>query len=662
MKSVFKLIPFIFLTLNVVPRVNSQNCSQQYIVVSGDTCNGIGAEFNVTGSSIISANPSINSGCTNLQGGQILCIPGGSCPLEYTVEKNDTCNRIGAKFNVTGSGIISANPIISYGCNNLTVGKTLCIPNLSCVKKYTIGSGDTCNGIGSGFNITGSAIISANPTINSGCTNLQVGQVLCIPDQSCSQEYTVESDDTCDGIGDKFNVTGSAIIAANPTVSYGCDDLPVGQTLCIRNETCMQRYIVVSGDTCNGIGAEFSVTGSDIISANPAINSACTNLQVGQNLCIPDRSCIQKYKVVSGDVCYGIGSQFGVTAAAIMSANPTIDSMCYFLQIGQIICIPDRSCMQKYNVLSGDTCSSIGTEFGVTGTAINSANPTINSGCTNLQVDQILCIPDKSCMLKYIVVSSNETCYDIGAEFNVTGSDIISANPIIDSGCTNLQVGQILCIPDGSCAHKYAVVSGDTCNLIGAMFGVTGSAIMTANPTINSECTNLQVGQILCIPGSGRGTIDNWESCTTSSTCADNWLCCVGPADCATQKTTCRPGGTECSSCDGGTSNPLIPLITTSPTSSPVPPTHSPHLKVLFVTIFTLLGGIIVAIIVVLFFSLSRSRGQSGVQKTHGEGSTTQEEQTSTNPDVPSTVHIHNSDDVSSIGNVTRKTAILNNW
>jgi len=31
----------------------------EYIVVSGDTCNGIGAEFNVTGSSIISANPSI---------------------------------------------------------------------------------------------------------------------------------------------------------------------------------------------------------------------------------------------------------------------------------------------------------------------------------------------------------------------------------------------------------------------------------------------------------------------------------------------------------------------------------------------------------------------------------------------------------------------------
>jgi LysM repeat protein len=314
----------------------------------------------------------------------------------------------------------------------------------------------------------------------------------------------------------------------------------------------MQRYNVASGDSCIGIGAEFSVTGSDIISANPTINSECTNLQVGQSLCIPDRSCLQKYKVVDGDVCYEIGSKFGVTSAAIMSANPTIDSMCYYLQIGQIICIPDRSCIQKYPVSSGDTCSSIGAEFGLTGTAISSANPTINSGCTNLQLGQSLCIPDKSCMLKHIVASSNETCNEIGAEFNVTASDIISANPIINSGCTNLQVGLILCIPDGSCALKYTVVSGDTCNLIGAKFGITGSAILTANPAINSECTNLEVGQILCVPGSGRGTIDNWGSCTIHSTCADNWLCCVAPADCATRETTCRPGGTECSSCDGG--------------------------------------------------------------------------------------------------------------
>ncbi len=58
-----------------------------------------------------------------------------------------------------------------------------------------------------------------------------------------------------------------------------------------------------------------------------------------------------------------------------------------------------------------------------------------------------------------------------------------------------------------------------------------------------------------CRPGGNEcssctAPVPNWASCTKGiSTCADNWLCCVAPADCASQKTTCRPGGNECSSC-----------------------------------------------------------------------------------------------------------------
>jgi LysM repeat protein len=168
-------------------------------------------------------------------------------------------------------------------------------------------------------------------------------------------------------------------------------------------------------------------------------------------------------------------------------------------------------------------------------------------------------VSSQTCSQKYTVVSG-DTCNGIGTKFGVTSSAIISANPTINTGCTNLQIGQILCIPGGSCSRKYTVVSGDTCNGIGTKFGLTGSAIISANPTINSGCTNLKIGQILCIPSSSGGgtSIPNWQSCTKSvSTCADNWQCCVAPVDCATRKTTCRPGGSECSSC-GGDSGGLI--------------------------------------------------------------------------------------------------------
>lgn len=111
-----------------------------------------------------------------------------------------------------------------------------------------------------------------------------------------------------------------------------------------------------------------------------------------------------------------------------------------------------------------------------------------------------------------------------------------------------------------TCEQQYTVVSGDTCDKIGDTFGVTGSAIITANSAINSGCTNLQGGQVLCIPSTyGRdNSIPNWQSCTRGvDTCAENWSCCIAPADCTSGKTTCHPSGNECSSCSSGWGNSI---------------------------------------------------------------------------------------------------------
>eukprot|EP01036_Dinobryon_divergens_P028553 gene28553-37513_t len=54
-----------------------------------------------------------------------------------------------------------------------------------------------------------------------------------------------------------------------------------------------------------------------------------------------------------------------------------------------------------------------------------------------------------------------------------------------------------------SCSTTYTVVSGDTCTTIGIKYGVSAAAIISANSaTVNSICTNLQIGQVLCIPAS----------------------------------------------------------------------------------------------------------------------------------------------------------------
>ncbi|KAF8147950.1 hypothetical protein K438DRAFT_1510708, partial [Mycena galopus ATCC 62051] len=107
--------------------------------------------------------------------------------------------------------------------------------------------------------------------------------------------------------------------------------------------------------------------------------------------------CTQTYTVVSGDTCSKIEGQTGVSDAELHTLNPGINSGCTNLQIGQVLCTSDggtsdSGCSQTYTVVSGDYCSKIETMFGITDAELHSWNPSINSGCTNLQIGQSLCV------------------------------------------------------------------------------------------------------------------------------------------------------------------------------------------------------------------------------------------------------------------------------
>jgi len=60
----------------------------------------------------------------------------------------------------------------------------------------------------------------------------------------------------------------------------------------------------------------------------------------------------------------------------------------------------------------------------------------------------------------------------------------------------------------GGCAKTYTVSAGDTCSVIAQQLGLGDwHSLMNLNPAINSQCTNLQIGQILCVnAGSGGGS------------------------------------------------------------------------------------------------------------------------------------------------------------
>ncbi|KAJ7246131.1 RlpA-like double-psi beta-barrel-protein domain-containing protein-containing protein [Mycena haematopus] len=105
------------------------------------------------------------------------------------------------------------------------------------------------------------------------------------------------------------------------------------------------------------------------------------------------QGCAQSYTVVSGDTCAAIESRTGISDAQLHALNPSINSGCTNLQIGQVLCLSSGGgCTQTYTVVSGDTCAAIESKKGISDAQLHQLNPSINSGCTNLQIGQVLCV------------------------------------------------------------------------------------------------------------------------------------------------------------------------------------------------------------------------------------------------------------------------------
>ncbi|KAF7342671.1 hypothetical protein MSAN_02024900 [Mycena sanguinolenta] len=130
LKTLFALLSTA-LAVSATP-LEARSCSPTYTVKPGDTCSAIATAKGLTLAELYSYNPSINSGCTNLAIGEVLCLgpgvgSGGTCTQTYTVKSGDTCSAIAAHFGLTVSQLLALNPSISSGCTNLAIGQVLCV-------------------------------------------------------------------------------------------------------------------------------------------------------------------------------------------------------------------------------------------------------------------------------------------------------------------------------------------------------------------------------------------------------------------------------------------------------------------------------------------------------------------------------------------------------
>ncbi|KAJ5201775.1 uncharacterized protein N7498_006438 [Penicillium cinerascens] len=121
-----------------------------------------------------------------------------------------------------------------------------------------------------------------------------------------------------------------------------------------------------------------------------------------------------------------------------------------------------ENCDKFHKVSSGDQCDSIETEFKITHDQSIKWNPSINPGCTNLQLDYNVCVhvpgavnthgptpqmPNlTSDCKKYHKVTDGESCPEVQKEAGgITLAQFRKWNPTVDAKCSNLWNGYYVC-------------------------------------------------------------------------------------------------------------------------------------------------------------------------------------------------------------------------
>lgn len=176
----------------------------------------------------------------------------------------------------------------------------------------------------------------------------------------------------------------------------------------------------------------------------------------------------------SGDIPINVATQFGLSLQMLQAANPDIDLSA--LAQGDVICIPSQqlACQggRNYTVRSGDTLTSIAVGFGVTVAEVQARNEGVSAN--NLQIGQILCIPNPSS----------------GGSTNGSGS-----------GNANTCPPNCFTCPSGY--NTATVRQGQTYADLLIENDMAYNAMQTINPTLGAQPV---IGQAYCVPpGGARG-------------------------------------------------------------------------------------------------------------------------------------------------------------
>ncbi|EPE06553.1 hypothetical protein F503_02681 [Ophiostoma piceae UAMH 11346] len=319
----------------------AKNCDKFYKIVKGDTCDKIASANGISTDEIYAWNNDVGTNCYGLYVGYYLCVhtPGAITSAVSTTTSGTTATA-------SGPATATASATTTTGTASAAPSPTQPGTISSCTKFHKVVSGDTCATIESDAGISAAEFSAWNTGIDSDCSNIYLDYYVCIDGPAIAAVTTTSS---------ATATTGSAV--PSPTQPGTVD-------------ACTGFHKVVSGDTCATIESAAGISAAEFAAWNTGINSDCSNIYLDYYVCIAGPA---------------VGSP-----ATTTTATPTTTSgstMPSPTQPGTI-----STCAKFHEVVSGDYCYLIETEAGISSDDFFKWNTGINTDCSNIYLGYYVCI------------------------------------------------------------------------------------------------------------------------------------------------------------------------------------------------------------------------------------------------------------------------------
>ncbi|KAJ4386834.1 hypothetical protein N0V93_009732 [Gnomoniopsis smithogilvyi] len=187
--------------------------------------------------------------------------------------------------------------------------------------------GSTCTGMSASTYYcvsTDSGGIPPSTTDDDSSTGTTTGVSTPSPVQTgiasnCDLFYLVVSEDGCEAIATKYNITLADFYAWNPAVKTDCSGLDANDYVCV------------------GIDASSSATGSSTTTPSTTTSTSTTGTATGIVTPTPTQigmttDCDAFYYVVPNDGCYDIAAEYGIALADFYTWNPAVGDDCSGLE------------------------------------------------------------------------------------------------------------------------------------------------------------------------------------------------------------------------------------------------------------------------------------------------------------------------------------------